>query len=215
MKKISSTPIGLLDTRYLKIDQSTPQTLTASPVLNWMTNGSVPFIGTGGYLAQDNSHLFFNSTTYDLFAYTLSTSQLTVTGWTAGWVLYAGAGGVMTGENEFNYVTATNTLNVANIVSTGEINGVTLSTANLSFNTNVITSDTGLVHFNDDNIYTMGTIEGLTLIQNGTSTDNLYVNITGDNLEGNLTCNAGVLIDGYDVSVEFASIDTGIDGGTF
>ena len=45
--------------------------------------------------------------------------------------------------------------------------------------------------------------------------DTRYVNVTGDNLEGNLTCNAGVLIDGYDVSVEFTSIDTGIDGGTF
>ena len=45
--------------------------------------------------------------------------------------------------------------------------------------------------------------------------DSRYVNVTGDNLEGNLTADAGVLIDGYDVSVEFASIDTGIDGGAF
>jgi len=45
--------------------------------------------------------------------------------------------------------------------------------------------------------------------------DTRYVNVTGDNLEGNLTADAGVLIDGYDVSVEFASIDTGIDGGAF
>jgi len=37
----------------------------------------------------------------------------------------------------------------------------------------------------------------------------------GDNLEGNLTADVGVLIDGYDISVEFESIDTGIDGGTF
>jgi len=42
-----------------------------------------------------------------------------------------------------------------------------------------------------------------------------YVNVTGDNLEGNLTCNAGVLINGYDISVEFAAIGAGIDGGTF
>ena len=45
--------------------------------------------------------------------------------------------------------------------------------------------------------------------------DPRYVNVTGDNLDGNLTCDAGVLIDGYDISVEFASIDEGIDGGTF
>lgn len=45
--------------------------------------------------------------------------------------------------------------------------------------------------------------------------DPRYVNITGDNLSGNLTANVGVLIDGYDISVEFASIDAGIDGGTF
>lgn len=47
------------------------------------------------------------------------------------------------------------------------------------------------------------------------SLDSRYVNVTGDNLEGNLTCGVGVLIDGYDISVEFASIDEGIDGGTF
>jgi len=49
----------------------------------------------------------------------------------------------------------------------------------------------------------------------GAILDSRYVNVTGDNLEGNLTADAGVLIDGYDVSVEFASIDTGIDGGAF
>ena len=57
--------------------------------------------------------------------------------------------------------------------------------------------------------------KGLDLVQNLTDLDDRFVNITGDNLEGNLTADAGVLIDGYDVSVEFASIDTGIDGGAF
>jgi len=57
--------------------------------------------------------------------------------------------------------------------------------------------------------------KGLDMVQNLTDLDDRFVNITGDNLEGNLTADAGVLIDGYDVSVEFASIDTGIDGGAF
>ena len=52
-------------------------------------------------------------------------------------------------------------------------------------------------------------------VDDTTTLDTRYVKITGDNLEGNLTADAGVLIDGYDVSVEFASIDTGIDGGAF
>src|SRR5436309_10491678 len=38
---------------------------------------------------------------------------------------------------------------------------------------------------------------------------------SGDNLTGNLTANTGVLIDGYDISVEFGAINAGIDGGTF
>lgn len=49
----------------------------------------------------------------------------------------------------------------------------------------------------------------------GSVLDSRYVNVTGDNLSGNLTADVGVLIDGYDISVEFASIDAGIDGGTF
>ena len=48
-----------------------------------------------------------------------------------------------------------------------------------------------------------------------TALDARFVNVTGDNLEGNLTADAGVLIDGYDISVEFSAIDAGIDGGTF
>jgi len=148
-----------LDTRYLKLDQTNPQTITASPILNWMTNTSVPFIGTGGYLAQDNSNFTYNDTTDTLYSKLISTSALYVTGWTEGWVLHAGAGGLMTGESEFNYVTATNTLNVANVTATGTVNGSTLSTANLTLNTNIITSTTGLVHFNDDNLYTTGYIQ--------------------------------------------------------
>jgi len=28
---------GYYDTRFLKLDQTTPQTITASPILNWLT----------------------------------------------------------------------------------------------------------------------------------------------------------------------------------
>jgi hypothetical protein len=41
-----------LDARYLTLNQTTPQTLSASPKLNWLTSGRIPYIDENGYLTD-------------------------------------------------------------------------------------------------------------------------------------------------------------------
>ena len=50
-----------LDTRYLKLDQSTSQTLTASPILNWGTATRIPFYASNKTLT-DSTNLVWDNT---------------------------------------------------------------------------------------------------------------------------------------------------------
>jgi len=52
---------ALGDLRYLKLDQTTPQTVTASPILDWGTAGRVPFYSATKTLT-DSADLFWDAT---------------------------------------------------------------------------------------------------------------------------------------------------------
>lgn len=146
---------GFGDLTYLKLDQTTPQTISASPILGWMTNTSVPYIGVGGYLAEENSEFNYNPATNTLYVDYLESSALTLTGWTTNSIPFMGAT-YFTEDTDFTYTPGTDTCHAP-----------TFTTANLTLNTNVITSDTGLVSFNDDIVSTIGGFTDGTLTISG------------------------------------------------
>lgn len=59
---ITVSEVSDIATNYLKLDQSTPQTLTASPIFNAGTSTRVPYYNTNKTLT-DNANLTFNGTT--------------------------------------------------------------------------------------------------------------------------------------------------------
>lgn len=116
-------------------------------------NYQVIFNNLGEYTGSSN--LEFNAVTKDLYAYSMSTSYLVVTGWTPGWCLYAGASQQMTGEDGYTYTAGTDTLNVPNIISSGTIDAATF-TSNIT-NTQVVYSDSGTLAGDSGFTYAAGT----------------------------------------------------------
>lgn len=184
-----SADITYFDGAYLKLDQTTPQTISASPVLGWMTNGSIPFIDSSGYLAQDNARLTWNDTSDTLFSWIISTTALNCTGWTTGWVLYQGAT-YMTGEDAFSYNEGTNTLSVANITSSATIQAEQLTSTDditLAGQLNLDVGETNRILRSGDNLLITSNTGDIYL-----NADGGQISFSGEELTGfeNLTHNS-------------------------
>jgi hypothetical protein len=57
----SASDIVSNDARYLKLNQSTPQTVTASPIFNWGTSGRIPFYSPTKTLTDDSAFVWDNT----------------------------------------------------------------------------------------------------------------------------------------------------------
>ena len=64
-------------------------------------NGSIPYQSATGVLDDDASHLSYNPTTFDLYAWTISTTQLVITGGTEGQVIFVGPGAALYQDDDF------------------------------------------------------------------------------------------------------------------
>ena len=66
-----------LATTYLKLDQSTPQTVTASPNFNWLTATRIPYVGALGVLT-DSANITTNGTNVNVGTLTTTTGGVTL-----------------------------------------------------------------------------------------------------------------------------------------
>lgn len=112
--------VTTLSASFLKLDQSTPQTVSASPIWNFGTATRIPFY-SGTKTLTDDADLYFTSGTNTLYAGVLSSTALTLSGWTTASVPFMSATGYLTEDTDFNFVTGTNTLNSPNVTASGTV----------------------------------------------------------------------------------------------